>query len=470
MLLITPEQARKMDAEAIRMGMTSLQLMENAAAGLCQATLDFSGPVCVVCGSGNNGGDGYACARLLHSERVPVTIIAAGEPRSADAIHSYAVCRELGLAVRAYEPNVFKDCGLIVDALLGTGFKPPLSPDTQNLIGSMNASGNPILSADLPSGMDGLTGQGNCVRAHTTVTFGAMKLGLALRPECAGCVIVAGIGIPPPTDSGYTLTDSTLVSKWLPRRAPDTHKGRQGHVLTLAGSWGMTGAAVFAASATLKAGAGLITMAVTRELYPIIAAAIPEALAVSLEDTIDFSRYDTIVVGPGLSRRPEAAELVRNAASVSLPQVWDADALNIVAGMGDISYPERCVITPHPGEMARLLGVSIAEVQINRVKAARSYADEKRVVTVLKGHRTIIAVPDGEVYVNPAGSPAMASAGMGDALAGMIAALLAQGLTAEQAAVCGVYWHGLAGQRILEGMTVTDLIREIPAARGDIIG
>jgi NAD(P)H-hydrate epimerase len=458
-----------MDAAALRAGMNGLQLMENAASGLYQAALEMleshSGPVCVVCGSGNNGGDGYACARMLNGAGVPVIIIASGEPRSVDCVHNHAVCRAMGLPIVPYAPGVFDGCALIVDALLGTGFSPPLSAEARRLIGAMNASGKPILAADLPSGMDGLTGQGDCVRAQTTVTFGAMKLGLALKQEPAGRVLIAGIGFPPPEHSGYTLADDTLVSAWLPRRAPDAHKGSQGHVLALAGSIGMAGAAVFAASAAQRTGAGLVTMAVTRELYPIYASAVPEALFHMLgEQPLDVARYDAVVIGPGLSQSPEAAALVRAALDAPLPQIWDADALNLVAS-GGISYPTVCVITPHPGEMARLCDVAVNAVQADRAGIAKQYADAKRVIVVLKGHRTVIAVPDGEVYVNPTGSPAMASAGMGDALAGMIGALLAQGLSPEQAAVCGVYWHGLAGQRLTEGMTVTDLIRAIPETR-----
>jgi NAD(P)H-hydrate epimerase len=253
--------------------------------------------------------------------------------------------------------------------------------------------------------------------------------------------------------------DNKLVTSWLPRRAPDAHKGSQGHVLTLAGSLGMTGAAVFAASAALRAGAGLVTMAVSRELYPVYAVSVPEALFVFPEDArIDYSRYDALAAGCGLSAPPSPA-----VAEASVPQVWDAGALTGGA------YPEHCVITPHPGEMARLCGISVDDVQRAREGTARRYADEKRVVTVLKGHRTIIAVPGGNVYVNTTGSPAMATAGMGDALAGMIAALLAQGLSPEQAAVCGVYWHGLAGRRLLEGETVSDLIRDIPETRKIIL-
>ncbi|MCL2002848.1 MAG: NAD(P)H-hydrate dehydratase [Oscillospiraceae bacterium] len=260
-------------------------------------------------------------------------------------------------------------------------------------------------------------------------------------------------------------TDAALVGAWLPRRTLDAHKGSQGHVLTLAGSRGMMGAAMFAAQAAFRAGAGLVTMAVSREYYPILAVSVPEALFVFPEETdVAAERYDALVVGPGLSRRPEAAALIQTAAGAPVSQVWDADALNMIAETEGLAYPARCVITPHSGEMARLCGVSPAEIQSDRIGAARRYAAEKGVVTVLKGHRTVIAVPDGGAYVNPTGSPAMASAGMGDALAGMIAALLAQGLSLEQAAVCGVYWHGLAGQRLMEGMTVTDLIREIPAA------
>jgi len=456
----------------MRFGMNSLQLMESAANGLYAAALNFPAPICIVCGTGNNGGDGYVCARLLKSAGIPVIIVAPKQPRSDDAVHNHSICVELGIPIVPFEKRIFTGFGLLIDALLGTGITHPLSPEIEEIINEMNASGIPILSADLPSGMDGKTGLGNCVHAHTTVTFGAMKLGLALRPECAGDVLVAGIGYPPPEKSGYTLMDAPLIEKWLPRRPFNAHKGIQGHVLTLAGSRGMTGAASFAASAALHAGAGLVTVATTNELYPIIASNVPEALYLCLENTehgglsgkheIDFSPFDSIILGPGLSQHPEAGELVAKMADVKLPQIWDADALNIFAENKKMKYPEHCIITPHPGEMARLCGLTVTEVQNDRVGVAQKYANQNNVITVLKGHRTIIAIPNGEIYINPTGSPAMASAGMGDALAGIIGALLAQGLTPEQAAVCGVYWHGLAGELTVEGETVTDLIRKIP--------
>ena len=478
MVVLTPYQAREMDSNAVHLGMTSLQLMENAANGLFQAVmgfinaLDFPASVCIVCGTGNNGGDGYALARLLHTAGIPVTIIAPKPARTDDAIHNQKLCLTLEIPIIPYSDGILNSFDIIIDALLGTGVNHPLSKEAEELIKAINLCGKVIIAADLPSGMDGLTGLGYSVNAHMTVTFGAMKLGLCMHPEKAGDIIVAGIGIPPPANSGFTLSDSSMISRWLPRRPFDAHKGTQGHVLTLAGSRGMCGAASFAASAALRTGAGLVTVATTNELYPIIANNVPEALYLCLEDTkhgglsgkhrIDFTPYDAVILGPGLSRHPKTHDLVRVIADVELPQVWDADALNIVADDKSIKYPKQCIITPHPGEMARLCGISVNEVQNDRIGTAKRYAQEKGVITVLKGYRTIIATPDGEIYINPTGSPAMASAGMGDALAGIIGALLARGLTPGQAAVCGVYLHGLAGEQITPGETVTDLIGKIP--------
>jgi NAD(P)H-hydrate epimerase len=258
------------------------------------------------------------------------------------------------------------------------------------------------------------------------------------------------------------LVKKSLVASWLPRRGPADHKHSGGHTLIIAGSPGMHGAAYFAAAAAFAAGAGVVTLAAPRSLYALLGALLPEALFVFTDEAdIDVPRYSAVAIGPG---RPPRPELPRLAAASGLPQVWDAGAL----GSGAVP-PKGCVITPHPGEMARLAGISVKDVQRARAETAGAYADKHGVVTVLKGSPTVVAVPGGEMYINTTGSAAMATAGMGDALAGIIAALLARGLPPEKAAVCAVFWHGLAGERLTEGMTVRELITRLPAARADIL-
>ncbi|MDR0248080.1 MAG: NAD(P)H-hydrate dehydratase [Oscillospiraceae bacterium] len=267
--------------------------------------------------------------------------------------------------------------------------------------------------------------------------------------------------------------DAALVASWLPLRDPDTHKRRQGHVLVAAGSPGMHGAAVFAAAAAYRAGAGLVTAVIPREIYGLVGAAVPEALFVFRSEhdaeLSGVSGVHALLVGPGLPRTAHTRSLVRKVTAARVPQVWDAGALDAAAEAGGV-LPEDTVVTPHMGEMARLCGESERSLRQARRESAQRFADKSGAVTVLKGRATVIAVPRGKAaYVNVTGSPALATAGTGDCLAGIIASLLAQGLTPERAAVCGVYWHGFAGQMMREGQTASDLLALLPQAREEIL-
>ncbi|TYA11772.1 NAD(P)H-hydrate dehydratase [Paenibacillus faecis] len=365
----------------------------------------------------------------------------------------------------------------LVDALLGTGTTGAPRGVYASLIREANASGLPIVAADLPSGLDADTGAVHdpCIRARVTVSLAFLKAGLTQYPgaRAAGDVVVRYIGIPrtlPPgmKPAGTVLTEAALSELGADpgrRREPDGHKGTYGHVLLAAGSLPMSGAGLLAAKAALRAGCGLATWALPAALLPPLLGAVPELMLAPVADGGSgawnpaaanevlrlLEARDVLAVGPGLGRFPgEGAYLRALWEGAARPLVVDADALNILAASGFAAWPRReaaTVLTPHPGEMARLTGLTTAEVQRDRLGVARGFAAEHGVTLVLKGARTIVAAPDGRVFVNVTGHPGMATGGTGDCLTGIIAGLLAQGLDAVQAAALGVYLHGRAGER-----------------------
>jgi NAD(P)H-hydrate epimerase len=357
----------------------------------------------------------------------------------------------------------------------------------------MNGSGKKILAVDIPSGVDADTGavREKAVQAIATVTFGLPKPGLLLQPGAAysGELVVAPIGIPQELLTSamvhQTLITPEYVAARLPRREADAHKGCQGHVLAVAGSRGLSGAAFLAAQGALRAGSGLVTVAVPESISNVMEMKTTEAMTLALPETLsgglgadavrqvqDFSsRSSVVLLGPGLGRQEETLESVRELVrTIERPLVLDADALYAVAGHNELfaAAGGLAVLTPHPGEMARLTGLSVKQIQTDRLGSARRAAAEWNSIVVLKGSRTVVAFPDGELYVNPTGNPGMATGGAGDVLAGMIAALIAQGLSSHDAAVLGVYLHGVAGDLAASGrpvgMTAMDLAEQVPAA------
>ena len=485
MRILNSAQMREADRRTIEeIGIASAVLMENAGRQVVAAMEAMfaeleSLHVAVLCGRGNNGGDGFVVARTLAQHGVAVSTFlvgTAGDVRG-DARANLDVLVRLGHPVveiadaAAWELHFseLRGADVLVDALFGTGLRTPLTGLFETIVADINGSDLPVVSVDLPSGLSADSPEpiGPCIDATMTVTLGAPKLPLVLPPAEAHCgdVVIADIGLPDAVieslDGPYVelLTRGAMRALVEPRPA-DSHKGDYGHVFVAAGGPGRTGAAHLAAMGALRSGAGLVTIATPRSCQPILAAMAPEYMTDPLPEGADglapealeivlARAADVIVAGPGLGTGAGTVAFVRGLLDRSgVPLVLDADALNAFA-----QAPERLVgsegrdviITPHPGEMARLAGVTTADVQANRIDIARNFAEAHGLYVVLKGHRTLVATPDGQVCVNPTGNPGMATGGMGDVLAGMIAAWVAQLLDADAACRLAVYLHGMAG-------------------------
>lgn len=519
-------EMREMDQEAgRRYGIPGIVLMENAGLSVMRHILERfwehhpSGRrVLILAGPGNNGGDGLVVGRHLYNRGAEVEILltAAPDSYSGDAAVNLKIISAMGVPCRVFDANdhdrlagALSRADLVVDALFGTGFRGLPQEPLASLIGMVNASGKPVLAVDLPSGMEADTGivAGACIVATHTVTLGLPKLGLYLDPGVgyAGEVVVGDISFPPELTGGsgrppgaetYYLIDEALVVGLIPRRRRTDHKGSYGHVAAIGGTRGYTGAIALAGSAALRSGAGLATVIVPASLYQVLAVKLTEVMTRPAPESTaggGFShtaysalseylgRVTVLAVGPGLGQEPETEIFLRELLrGNSLPVVIDADALNFLArDRGLLNDPgmaarrKRWVLTPHPGEMARLLGTSIEDVQADRVGVARKAAQTWGVTLVLKGSHTVIADPDGQVMINTTGNPGLATGGTGDVLTGLIAGLLAQGLTPVQAAAAGVYAHGWAADRIgvargMPGLIAGDLLDELPLVLKDL--
>lgn len=509
MRILNAAQMREADRFTIEdIGIPSLVLMENAGRQVVaameaayEARLD--GRVAVLCGRGNNGGDGFVVARTLLQRGIDTAVFVVGALADVrgDARTNLDILGRLGVTVveindeQTWELHFseISQCTLIVDALFGTGLKTGLSGMLETVVADVNASGIPIVSIDLPSGLSADTPHliGDCIDASMTVTLAAPKLPLVLPPGegHAGDVVIADIGIPHEVLDGLDgrkielLTPEQLREVVAPRAA-DSHKGDFGRVTIVAGSRGKTGAAHLAAMGALRSGAGLVTVATPGCCLPIVASMAPEYMTEALAesdgmvsraavDQLLEMRHDVIACGPGLGRSPAVGEFVRALLERSdSPLVLDADALSVLADdPGAVAGREdrHVIITPHPGEMARLIGASIEDVQNNRIDVASEFASTHHVFVVLKGHRTIIATPEGGVFINPTGNAGLATGGTGDVLTGMIGAWLAQLLDAEAACRLAVFLHGGAGDLAEsdEGqvaMTASDVLGYLGAA------
>ena len=486
MRVLTAAESRAADRRAVEvLGIAPLVLMENAALGVADAVgerFPEARRVAVVCGPGNNGGDGLAVARQLATRgyAVDVRLARFGRELSADCAAQLASVRALELAFAeiaeaaiADEPARWRRADLVVDALFGTGLARPLAGAFGALAEALGEVDRPVVAVDLPSGLDADAARppGPSARARLTVTFGALKPAHVLAPACDRCgeIVVADLGVPlpdaPGPDALHLLTGEELAAAIAPRPA-EAHKGDFGHVLLVAGSRGKAGAAVLAARAAVAGGAGLTTVAAPMELLAALVAGCPEAMSMPLpatdQGTLAAAAADlllraaaertTLAVGPGVGRHPETAAALRRLVLESdRPLVLDADGLFPFAGRLEelAGRSAATVLTPHPGELARLLGRDTAAVQADRLGAAREAARRARAVVALKGRRTIVAAPDGESWVNATGNPGMASGGSGDVLTGLVAARLAQGEEADFAAALSVHWHGLAGDLAL---------------------
>jgi hydroxyethylthiazole kinase-like uncharacterized protein yjeF len=492
MYVVTAEEMRRLDRHVIDVvGIPTSVLMENAGSAVARNVLDFSrkhlpykgnSPAhwAILAGKGNNGGDGLVAARHLVETGMNATIVYAIPPEqlSGDAARQRDIAARLGIPARVYgvDPVDWRLFDGIVDALIGTGAKGAPRGTYAALIREANASGLPILSVDIPSGLDPDTGVPHdpCIRATRTIALAFPKRGLlqANGMDVAGAVSVEPIGIWPQFAEAFGVQTFLLSESFfrvhfrldptLPRNS-DTHKGTYGHVLVCAGSREMSGAGLLCCKAALRAGCGLVTWALPDSLVPSLIGHVPEVMLAGLPDErllpaateklLELMRHrDAAVIGPGLGRFSQDVRWLRTLWEESdCPLVLDADALNMLAAADDFeSWPQRkapTILTPHPGEMARLSGVTAADVQKDRIETARTYASRHQLTLVLKGAGTVIATPHGCAYINPTGNPAMATGGSGDVLAGIIGSLLAQGLPADQAACLGVWLHGTAGDR-----------------------
>jgi len=512
--VVTAGEMKELDRAAVEdYGILGLVLMENAGRRVVEVIEGVLGSlsdksITVFVGKGNNGGDGLVAARHLLNAgaRVKVLSLAPPEEFSGDAKINLNIWRKMEQKVYFIHQvdgiNIVRlvllNTDLIVDAIYGTGFRGEIDERVGRIIEVLNGSGKPIVAVDIPSGLEADTGRvkGPCIRAAHTVTFGLPKLGLILEPgaEYAGRLHVADISIPPvlveKSAPPRFLVTPQLVGEWLPVRPSGAHKGDFGRVLVVAGSRGMTGAACLAGEGALRAGAGLVTVAVPESLHDILEVKLTEVMTAPLADNGRgalsvkarpqiqelLKKADVLAIGPGLSAVTEVAALVRELLGhVRVPLVLDADALNVLAGSPEVlrRLQVPAVITPHPGEMARLLGITVKEVQEDRLAVAARAASSFNVTVLLKGARSVVASPDGAVYINSTGNPGMASGGTGDVLTGAVAALLAQGLDPARAAAAAAFLHGLAGdlaaaQKGFMGLTAGDVLEFLPAAAREI--
>ena len=499
--LVDVETMRALDRHTIdALGVPGELLMESAGRAVSQLVLEqlgevASGEVCVVCGVGNNGGDGLVLARHLQLLGVDVRAALVGDESrlSADAAVNLKRARRVGVRIEA-EGWSAPERGVVVDALFGTGLARPVSGPAADAIRTINrarAAHAIVVAVDLPSGLDADTGQilGSAVRADVTATVGLPKLGLVLEPgrSLAGHVQVLRIGIAdeaPGVRPPAELWSAVAAGARLPERPQHGHKGSFGHVLLVAGGEGKTGAAALAARGAARAGAGLVTIACPAGLNDILEVKCTEAMTAPLPDTPERSlaaaaedavlalaaERDVVAMGPGVGRSHETVCLMRALAKrLEAPLVVDADGLFAFAEEPAVlkSRDGVTILTPHPGEAARLLGTRSAEVNRDRVSAARSLASATGAVVLLKGAGSVTASPEGRVVVNPTGGPSLAAGGTGDVLAGMVASYLAQGLTAVDAAALAAYVHGAAADRLgrrAGGLLASELADGLPSA------
>jgi NAD(P)H-hydrate epimerase len=510
MYLVTAAEMQAIDRQTIdTFGLSGRILMENAGRGATRHLLRHfadlkSKRVGIIAGSGNNGGDGFVISRYLSQKGIDVSVYLLAESQrvKGDAAANLSLLKPLKVPVIEIpdEPafsghrSAMADLDVWVDAILGTGLKSEVKGYFQTVIDFINGLNKPVFAVDIPSGLNSDTGQpcGACIRASATATFAFAKAGHFIYPGAAftGILEIVDIGIPPfiaetVAPKQYLITPE-LVRSCLSARPSDAHKGSTGHLLVVAGSPGKTGAAAMTSMSALRSGAGLVTLGIAASLNPVLECQMIEAMTAPLpasqsgilgETAFDeisslMSGKKCLAIGPGIGQAAETKRLVHRIIKTSqIPVVVDADGINHLANHVQLLLSARApiILTPHPGEMARLLNSNVHAVQQDRITCAREFAVEFHVHVVLKGARTVIAHPDGRVYLNPSGNAGMASGGMGDVLTGVIAGLLAQGLSPESATHAGVYLHGAAADHLADsigpyGYLAGDVMNTIPAA------
>ncbi len=505
MKLVTASQMQDLDRRTIQeCGIPGIVLMENAGKGAAELLVQHfpevrQGWVAILAGRGNNGGDGLVIARHLRNWgiKVKVYLLCSKENVHGDARTNLQVWLNMrgetievpseGESVRVKEE--LAQANLIVDAIFGTGLNSEVGGHFKEVISFVNSLPQPVMAVDIPSGVEATGGKvlGVAIKANLTATFGLAKIGQTIHPglNYVGKLEVVDIGIPSylideAEIKTYLIDPAELDLGLLSPRPAQAHKGNYGHLLVLAGSPGKTGAAALVCQGAMRAGAGLVTLGIPASLNHILEVKLTEAMTEPLPDPINgylcpdsmgrilqlLEGKTALALGPGVSTQPQVRELILGLISkAKIPLVVDADGITALASRPQLlkECTNPITITPHPGEMARLLGTTTKEVQDNRIEVARDFATSYRCVVVLKGNRTIISSPEGEVYINPSGNPGMASGGTGDVLTGMIGGLLAQGIPPLEAAKWGVYLHGLAGD-----IAATKL-GEMPLIASDIL-
>ncbi|PYX48485.1 MAG: bifunctional ADP-dependent NAD(P)H-hydrate dehydratase/NAD(P)H-hydrate epimerase [Acidobacteria bacterium] len=506
MKIVSAAEMREIDrVTSERFGVPSLTLMENAGTAIADFVLSHyaqASRVGVVCGKGNNGGDGFVAARKLIEAGREVIVVLLAEPGDlrGDAAEMFKRMTHAPTIAKSHDElaaakRLLNEQQLLVDAILGTGFRPPVSGLYAEAIAAINAAGLPVIAVDIPSGADAdVRGAqtGAIARADAIVTFTAPRPAHVFGGLTDGPTVIAPIGSPNEairSSLQLNLITPSDIAPFIGPRPRDANKGSFGHVLVMGGSLGKAGAAAMAGMSALRAGAGLSTIATPKSVLSTVAGFHPEVMTEPCDETdagtislraLEYAHMDNLVkgktvlaLGPGISRHAETSEFVRTVVrKYSTPIVLDADGLNAFEGVADqLNGKGRAlVITPHPGEMARLTGLSVPQVQRDRIGIARSFAREHQLIVVLKGHRTLIAQPDGEVWVNTTGNPGMATGGTGDILTGMVAGMMAQHPSQILDAVTSaVYLHGRAGDVACETMgehslVATDLIEALPEA------
>jgi NAD(P)H-hydrate epimerase len=509
MVLVTAEEMREMDRRTIEsFGIPGRVLMENAGRGATEFLMELfpnigRTRVGVLAGRGNNGGDGYVMARCLSQRGVGVTVFLLGESSrvSGDAAANLALLSPMGIPVfelpdaSAFDAarDRLRRIDLWIDAILGTGLRSDVRGYLKEVINFVNSLKKPVFAVDIPSGLNSDTGRpcGACIRATATATFAFAKTGHYQHPGAHLCgeLRVVDIGIPPHISAAVgpkqmLLSVQQAVSH-LQSRPSDAHKGSSGHLLVIAGSTGKTGAAAMCALAAMRAGAGLVSLGIPGTLNPILESQVLEVMTEPLPEitagALGTSALDKILsllegkrclaLGPGLGQAPETGELVRKLITTAeIPVVIDADGLNLLAGKTEILAQRTAptVLTPHPGEMARLIGTAVKTVQADRITCARQLAMRLGIHVVLKGAATLTAHPDGHVFINPTGNPGMAAGGMGDVLTGLIAGFVTQGVGMEGSCHLGVYLHGAAADTLAHtmgpwGYLASEVMGAVPA-------
>jgi len=498
MKVCTAEEMRTIDNKTINeIGIPSILLMENAGRSVVQVVEELfesnETDISIFVGKGNNGGDGLVVARYLFlgGYRIVVYLLAEPEDFSDNALTNLKICQNIGVPIRTISSKKelekwqkeLEKSELIIDSIFGTGLKGAVRGLASEVIEFINSTNAKVISVDLPSGLIADTGQveGVCIDAEHTVTMGLPKRGILLYPgaKLSGNVTVANIGFPQKViDSqkiSVNIIEKDYANQLMPLRPENAHKGDFGHLFVIAGSKGMTGAATLTSLSALKIGAGLVTLGIPKSLNTIMEIKLTEVMSSPLSETqegtisaeaheevISFlQKADVVAFGPGMSRNPETVKLIHKLCqSVECAKVIDADGLNAISEKTEIlkELDEMTVLTPHPGEMARLIDSTVEEIEKNRIEVARDFAQKYGLTLVLKGVPTVIAGANGEVYLNIAGNPGMATAGMGDVLTGVIAGLLAQKMEPFEASILGVYLHATAGDLAAQSINARSII------------